>query len=135
MLTLNRFENVQYFAMRDLKIHGIEFEKGEELPDARGYKNLEALVRSRRIVPVVADRNAYPKMFYRELRSVAFVTKKYGFTPTLSGGTVAYVPGDHTVPEVLAYAAAHLGELAAIRAAEVAGLNRSTAITGLDALD
>jgi len=43
-------------------------------------------------------------------------------------------PGDHTVAEVIAYAAEHPDQLDDIQAAETAGKARSTLLAGLEAM-
>jgi len=58
-------------------------------------------------------------------------------TPTTPAGSsdVAYDPGDHTVAEVIAYAAVLTPtELAELRDREAAGRNRSTLLAGLEAM-
>jgi len=132
MLTLNKFNNeVEFFALRPFTRLGVAYTKGQAITAARTWKNLETLVTRKYIVAVTADRNLLPKMFLREVRSVHYVTVKYGFTPSLAND---YDPGSYLGPAVIAYATAHPSQISDILAEEIADKNRSTVVTALQAM-
>jgi hypothetical protein len=58
----------------------------------------------------------------------------YAAPKPAAGQGEAYDPGDHTVAEVIAYAAEHPDQLDDIEAAETSGKARSTLLAGLEAM-
>lgn len=162
MLHLNKYQNVEFYSLRGQTINGVTYTRGQKLTNPQGLKKLESLMRTHRIVGVTADRNLQPKMWYRELRSPEYCHSKYGFVPSLAAGIkddwdpndhsvdeiVEYAadypseatriknefdPGETTIPEVLAFVAVYPAHLTRIIADETAGLARSTLLTGLNA--
>lgn len=127
--------NVNYFALRDFSYNGTDYVKGNgPISGASDWRNIETLVRSKYVVPVVEDRNVLPKMFLRELRSPDYVAAKYGFTPAVSATEIGqYEPEDHTSAQVQAFTTAHADQLGRVLVSEVTHRNRSTLVAALRA--
>lgn len=135
MLALNKYTNVEYFSLRTQDIAGVSYDKGDKITNPQDLRNLEILVRTRRVVPVSEDRNLQPKMFYREIRDADYVERKFGFLPAIGTGVSDdFDPAQHTVAEVVDFATDYPQELTRIIADETAGKNRTTLLSQLDAL-
>lgn len=133
MLHLNKFRDVQYFSLRTQTIAGEQYDKGDEVEDAQDLKKLDMLIRTKRIVAVTGDRNRQPKMFYREIKTIPYVTAKYGFTPTLSNFNNAWLPEHYLVSEVTDFVTANPTQLGRVLVSEVAHRNRTTLVASLRA--
>lgn len=85
-------------------------------------------------VKAEADANADDTAYIQSLLDAERADKNRSTLVAYLEGLLPYVPGDHTVADVVQYATDHPDELEAIIAAETANKNRSTLLSQLEAL-
>lgn len=85
-------------------------------------------------VKAEADANADDQAYIQSLLDAERADKNRSTLVAYLEGLLPYVPGDHTVPDVVQYATDHPDELEAIIASETAGKNRTTLLSQLEAL-
>lgn len=78
---LTEYEGVEFIAARDFTYFGHEYKMGDDVPDAKSFKNLESMVRSRRLIPVVAEGQPKPYQFRHVVQEREFARKKLGLDP------------------------------------------------------
>lgn len=156
--SLYSLENIYFVAGRHYVHDGVTYEPGDVVEGARTFRNVEAMVRSRHLIPVVDNHNDVPVYFQKDVKLASLVEEKFRFTikhpdvapdsedeePVEDGledeqteeVTEAYNPAEHTVPEVLEYVGNDKERAAAVLEAETSegGKNRSTLTGALEEL-
>lgn len=141
---LAQYASVDFIAGRPFVYAGTKYEIGEDVPDAKSFGNLESLVRSRFLVPVVPDHQSKPFEFHREVKTRELARRKLGLDPgtdstdpqpgdrPLEVENGEFDPGEHTVSEVLTYVDEYPDQLLSVYAQEEEGKHRSTLLARLD---
>lgn len=151
IFTSPNYEAVEFLAARPFIFNGTTYNLGDLVPDAKSWAQLEVLVRSRRLVPVVDDYSAdAPLQFRREVKTRELALRKMGLTeqnelPALetpentehdaapfTAQDNEYDPGAHNVGEVLDYVDEYPDELLSVYALEEQGKARPRLLKQLD---
>jgi hypothetical protein len=154
---LYKNEGISFVCAKSFKWRDTEYHQGDDFPQEEA-NNVETMVRSRFLIPVVDDLNDKPRHWHREVRprdevlarlnqEVVQLVMPGEEPPTdapapseelpaqtqaddTSGEGGAYDPGEHTVAEVTDYMEQHPDEADAVRASEAAGKNRKGIVEG-----
>lgn len=138
---LTEYENVDFIASRPFTYNGTKYELGDDVPDAKGFGNLESLIRSRFLVPVVSETAHKPFQFHREVKTKDLALRKMGIDPDAPKEPEEEVvpepegefdPGSYTINEVMAYVDAHPDQTQDIYDREHEGKGRSTLLNKLN---
>lgn len=146
---LTQYENVDFLAGRPFTYLGTAYKQGEAVPEAKTFNNLETLVRSRYLIPVVDDYSKHaPLQFRHEVKPRELALRKLGIDsgkehleddqPVPTPLTVPedesneFNPADHTIEEVLDFVDEYPDELLSVYAQEEEGKARSTLLKKLD---
>lgn len=146
--SLYTLPNIVFVAGRRFSYNGVTYDRGDVVPEARAWRNVEAAVRSRHVYLVVKDKNDVPVYFQKDVMTADLLEKKAKFTikwPEPATETTEVVenpaeepegfdPAEHTIPEVLEYVGEDQGLAEAVLEAEVEGKNRSTLVASLEEL-
>lgn len=71
---------VSFVCGRNFTYAGVDYKVGEDFPEEAAL-NIETLVRTRFVIPVVEDRSAKPRHWHREVRVRSEVMEKLGVAP------------------------------------------------------
>jgi hypothetical protein len=126
-------DDVLFIAGRPFKLKGEQIDKGDVIdPEVlKSIRTGEALIRSRRVIPITDDISHAPRAFARVIKDRELTYKKLKMTPPAE---TQFDPSDHTIPEVQEYLEGKdLAEHERVLAAEEAGENRVTLVTWLNA--
>lgn len=133
-------DRISFLAGRHFTHGGNLFVPGEEITNAREWRNLESAVRSRYLVPVVEDISVLPLRLQKEVKTRAWAEEKLNYQHYLAikpepapepEPTFEY-PGDHKIPEILEYLDLNPGETLEVLEREREGKNRVRLITELE---
>ena len=82
MKFLFKTNSVKFIAGRKFLFNGVTYNPGDNIPKATlaASTNREAIVRSRRAIPVVVDLNTAPRSFQREVKDRAVTFRKLNRT-------------------------------------------------------
>ena len=79
---LTRYEGVSFIAGKNFTHNGTEYKMGDDVPKAKEFSNLETLIRSRRLIPVVDNYSKdAPFQFHREVKEKDLALRKLGLEP------------------------------------------------------
>lgn len=144
---LTQYENVDFIAGKPFVYNGTVFDMGDDVPDAKRYGNLESMVRSRRLIPVVDEYSKAPFQFRRTVMTRELALRKLGLgegglrqtglsqtknddpEPLAEG---EFNPAEHTADQVLDHVDEYPDELLSVYALEEKGKARSTLLKKLD---
>lgn len=156
---LTKYDRVEFLAGRPFTYSGVEYQKGDPVDNAKSFNNLESMVRSRYLVPVVDDYSKdAPLQFRREVLTRDLALRKLGisgegvtegrqgsgeggaqqgFATSVSGNDAPetsdeFDPGKHSVSGVLDYVDEYPDELLSVYALEEQGKARPTLLKQLD---
>jgi len=140
-------QGISFVCAKSFKWRDTEYEMGDDFP-AEEANNVETMVRSRFLIPVVDDINDKPRHWHREvqvkddalarLRQEVVQIVMPEQTPETTAETTAetteadagFDPGEHTVTEVLDYMEDYPDQAETVRAREAAGKNRKGIVEG-----
>lgn len=147
---LEKNHGIYFLCARNFLYKGHDYKIGDTFPDYEA-NNVEILVRTRRVIPVVDDYADKPRHWYREVQLAANVKAKLGvareegkesirhselFSAFRTGadGTVSdvYDPGDYKISQVLEFAESHPDMIGELIESESNGKNRSTLLAKLE---
>ena len=83
---LTEYEGVSFIAARPFIWGDNTYQMGDDVPDAKTFGNLESLVRSRRLIPVIDNKDDAPFQFHREVMSRELALTKLGLDPSAAAG-------------------------------------------------
>lgn len=144
--SLYTLPNIYYVAGRHYSHNGTVYAPGDVVPDANTFRNIEAMVRSRHLYAAVVNHNDVPKYYQKDVKSFELLEKKLGVevnfekfqaelpedVSTETDEEPVFVPGEHTVVEVVKYVEEHPEEREAVLEAEKADKDRSTLVAQLE---
>jgi len=145
-------EGISFVCAKSFKWRDTEYEMGDDFPQEEA-NNVETMIRSRFLIPVVDDINDKPRHWHREIQQkddalarlrqevVQIVMPEQTPAPTEqssaptqettdAGGGGGYDPGEHTVTEVLDYMEDYPDQADAVLDREIAGKNRKGIVEG-----
>jgi hypothetical protein len=79
ILAQDAYEHVEFIAARDFTWGDKSYTMGDDVPEAKSFGNLESMVRSRRLIPVVDDYDKAPFQFRRTVLTRELALTKLGF--------------------------------------------------------
>lgn len=119
-------DNVSFICGRNFTYNGKDYKAGADFPQEDLVSNVETMVRTRFLIPVVDDMSDKPRHWHREIQQRDIVLEKLGIVQTVDD------PSEHTVAEVLEFAEANPGEAEELLELEEEGKERVTLIEGLE---
>lgn len=76
---IHKLDGIEYIAGRTFTLHGDQYESGDPVPNkALENTHVEALIRSRHVIPVVDDPDVLPKIYWREVKVRSAALAKLG---------------------------------------------------------
>lgn len=76
--SLYTLDGVYYVAGRSYSHNGVQYQPGDVVPDAKSFRNVEAMVRSRHLILVVDNPNDVPVYFQKDVKQADLVELKFG---------------------------------------------------------
>jgi hypothetical protein len=147
---LEKNAGIYFLCARNFLYKGHEYKIGDTFPDYEA-NNVEILVRTRRVIPVVDDYADKPRHWYREVQLASNVKRKLGlareegresirhtelFSAFRAGtdgtATDVYDPSDYKINEVLTFAEQHPDMIGELIESESNKKNRSTLLAKLE---
>lgn len=83
ILAQDPYEHVEFIAARDFTWGDISYTMGDDVPEAKTFGNLESMIRSRRLIPVVDDYDKAPVQFRRTVLTRDLALTKLGLNPEM----------------------------------------------------
>lgn len=75
--SLYTLKGIYYVAGRRYAHNGVSYEPGDVVDGAHEFRNVEAMVRSRHLIPVVDDLNDVPVYYQKDVKTADLVELKF----------------------------------------------------------
>lgn len=131
-------DRISFVAGRHFRTGGRPYIPGEEVPDARNWKNLESCVRSRYLIPVSDDVSELHPRFQRDVKNKEFMLDRLKFDPEKTWvepepepEVLEYNP-DMKIDDLLGYLDEHPQDVENVLAMEREHKNRPRLISKLE---